>query len=112
MTSRNLGLSFPHSALVFIHKLFKIVISAWTLEWFGCRPEKSARRQQGSMDVGKENEQEGTLFRQSGCRKHQFRLSLEPAYSGLHRDVYKDERFGWECSVNRSVVWDAGASRL
>jgi|GEM_PF-1365200 len=27
-------------------------------------------------------------------RKRQFSLSLEPAYSGLLRDVYKDERSG------------------
>jgi len=26
------------------------------------------------------------------CRQRQFSLSLEPAYSGLRRDVYNDER--------------------
>jgi len=30
------------------------------------------------------------------CRKRQFSLSLEPAYSGLLRDVYNDERSAWE----------------
>jgi len=28
------------------------------------------------------------------CRKRQFSLPLEPAYSGLLRDVYNDERSG------------------
>jgi hypothetical protein len=46
---------------------------------------KSARRQQGRM------------FPAIGvCRKHPFSLSLEPAYSGLRRDVYNDERRAWE----------------
>jgi hypothetical protein len=47
-------------------------------------------------DVGKEREQERKLFRRSDCRKRPFSLSLEPAYSGLRRDVYNDVTSAWK----------------
>jgi hypothetical protein len=37
------------------------------------------------------------------CRQRQFSLSLEPAYSGLRRDVYNDERAAWERSAGRAT---------